>query len=168
MNYHPGGLEQTKKLLELAGPLKGRWLDMGAGAGETLRLLKSLGLDAVGIDLNPRAPEILEADFTAAPFESGSFQGVISQCAFYCSGKREKAIAEAARLLKKGGKLLLSDVCYNKAELMNNLENGGFKLLCFEDLTPLWREYYLEALWREENVTTGKGCSYFAAVCERI
>ena len=37
-----------------------------------------------------------------------------------------------------------------------------------EDLTEQWREYYLECLWREENVPTGRGLSYVLFVCERV
>ena len=44
MNGHPGGIEHTRRLLELAAlPAGASVLDMGAGAGETLALLRSLG-----------------------------------------------------------------------------------------------------------------------------
>ena len=46
----------------------------------------------------------------------------------------------------------------------------GFAVRHLEDLTQLWREYYLEALWTQENVCLPKGkkFSYILFVCERM
>ena len=169
MNGHPGGEAHSRYMLSLA-PLEkdARILDMGAGAGETLRLLRALGFDAVGIDLSPRAPEVLCADFLAAPFPDGSFDAVISQCAFFVSGDVPGALREAARLLKRGGKLLLSDVFFEAP--LPLLTAAGFTVLHSEDITPQWREYFLEALWREETdcCTLPKGkCGYWLLIAER-
>ena len=169
MNGHPGGEGHTRRMLELAALEQGaRVLDMGAGAGETLRLLRALGFDAVGIDLTPRAPEVLRADFLAAPFPDGSFDAVLSQCAFFVSGDVPGAMREANRLLKRGGKLLLSDVFFEAP--LPLLTAAGFTVLHSEDLTPQWREYYLEALWREETdcgaLPKGK-CGYWLLIAER-
>ena len=44
MNSHPGGEGHTRRMLELAAlPPGARILDMGAGAGETLRMLRAHG-----------------------------------------------------------------------------------------------------------------------------
>ena len=49
MNSHPGGAEHTRRLLETAAlPPGARVLDMGAGAGETLALLRERGLTPWG------------------------------------------------------------------------------------------------------------------------
>ena len=169
MNGHPGGQAHTRRMLELAAlPRGARILDMGAGAGETLRLLRALGFDAVGIDLSPRAPEVLCADFLGAPLPDGSFDAVLSQCAFFVSGDVPGALREAKRLLKRGGKLLLSDVFFEAP--LPLLAAAGFTVLHSEDLTPQWREYYLEALWREETdccaLPKGK-CGYWLLIAER-
>ena len=46
MKGHPGGEAHTRRMTELAAlPGGARVLDMGAGAGEGVRLLRSLGLE---------------------------------------------------------------------------------------------------------------------------
>ena len=72
MNGHPGGEEHTLRMLELAGiPAGGRILDLGAGAGESLRLMQSLGYRAEGIDLAPRSAEVRQGDLLRAPYPDG-------------------------------------------------------------------------------------------------
>lgn len=169
MNSHPGGEAHTRRMLSLA-PLKAgaRILDMGAGAGETLALLRESGFDAVGLDLSPRSPSVTQGDFLAAPFPDGSFDAVISQCAFYVSGDVPGALRKAHRLLRPGGLLLLSDVFFKAPAPL--LSAAGFTVLHSEDVTPQWREYYLEALWREEtdccSLPRGK-CDYWLLIAER-
>ena len=52
MNGHPGGDTHTMRMIELCALSPGaRVLDMGAGEGEAVALLRAHGLDAVGIDL---------------------------------------------------------------------------------------------------------------------
>ena len=169
MNSHPGGAEHTRRLLELAAlPPGARVLDMGAGAGETLALLRERGFDALGIDLSPRSPQVLRGDLHAAPFPDGSFNAVISQCAFFVSGNVAGALREAYRLLKTGGLLLLSDVFFEAPAPL--LTSAGFTVLHSEDVTPQWREYYLEALWREETdccaLPKGK-CGYHIMIARK-
>ena len=64
MNRHPGGEEQTLHLLENIELKKGMdVLDLGAGAGDTVRLLRSFGLNACGVDLFPRSSDVQRGDF---------------------------------------------------------------------------------------------------------
>ena len=167
---HPGGLEHSRYLHELSFlPAGSRWLDMGAGDGETVRHLKELGNDAVGIDLEPRSDDVEQMDFLHTSFEAESFDGIISQCAFYVSGDVPGALKEAARVLRSGGKLVFSDVCPNLRELMRFCREAGFAIRHMEDMTDIWKEYYIEALWREDAccVPHQKGMSYVLFVCER-
>ena len=169
MNGHPGGKEHTLRMLELAElPRGARVLDMGAGAGEALRLLRALGFDAAGVDLAPHGEGVEQGDFLHLSFPDGSFDAVLSQCAFYVSGDVPGALREANRLLKRGGKLLLSDVFFEAP--LPLLKRAGFSVLSAEDMTPQWREYYLEALWREETdccaLPKGK-CGYWLLIAER-
>ena len=56
---HPGGEQHSRYLIELAFLPKGtKWLDMGAGDGSTVRLLRSIGYCAEGIDLEPRGKDV--------------------------------------------------------------------------------------------------------------
>ena len=151
MNGHPGGVKHTRRMLELAAlPVGSRVLDMGAGAGETVRFLREQGFQARGLDRTPRNETVERGDFLHAPYPDESFDAVISQCAFFVSGDVPGALGEARRLLKPGGKLLLSDVFFTPPRPL--LEAAGFAVLRAEDMTASWREYFLEALWREEEL----------------
>lgn len=169
---HPGGISMTRQLLSLSGLSSGRILDMGAGDGHSVRFLRSSGFDAAGIDLIP-GDDVLYGDFLNCPYEDGSFDAILSECAFYISGNSSAAIKEAARLLKKGGTLLLADVCFTDLQThRTSLEDAGFSIKCLEDITNLWKEYYISCIWngtaellcpRREK---GK-CHYYLTICER-
>ncbi len=171
MNGHPGGEQHSRYLIELSflePPAK--WLDMGAGAGEAVGLLQSLGFEAQGIDLAPRGKKVTQGDYLHAPYPDGSFDGILSQCSFYVSGDVPRALREASRLLRRGGKLVFSDVTENVVELLGLLRSAGFAVRHIEDLTDQWQEYYLEALWKEDVpcLPNGKKVSYILFVCEKL
>jgi arsenite methyltransferase len=114
-----------------------RILDLGCGRGAVL-LMAAQHLTtgrAVGVDLwrrvdqsgnsagatrrNAAAEEVEDrvelhtGDMTALPFEDGSFDLVLSSLAVHnISGRagREKAISEAVRVLRPGGRLMIADV----------------------------------------------------------
>ena len=168
---HPGGEQHSRYLIELTFLEKEtKWLDMGAGDGETVRLLRSLGYCAEGIDLEPRGKDVHRGNYLEAPWQDGFFDGIISQCSFYVGGEVSDALKEAARLLRKGGKLVFSDVTENAVILLDQCRAAGFAVRHLEDLTDQWKEYYLEALWKEDNVCLmpGKKFSYVLFVCERM
>ena len=147
MNAHPGGEAHTRRMLELAAlPRGARVLDMGAGAGRTVRLLRAMGFDVSGIDREARGEGVEEGDFLHAPYPDGSFDAVIGECSFFVSGDQAGALLQAHRLLGDGGLLLLSDVFFAPPEPL--LRRAGFEILLLEDRTAEWRTYYLEALWR--------------------
>ena len=54
--------------------------------------------------------------------------------------------------------------------LLNQVRAAGFAVRHLEDLTDQWKQYYLEALWREEaSCLPVKGTiSYVLFVCERM
>ena len=52
----------------------------------------------------------------------------------------------------------------------NQARQAGFAVRHLEDLTDQWKEYYLEALWTQDNVCLprGKKYTYVLFVCERM
>ena len=162
MKSHPGGLEHTLRMIDMAGLQEGaRVLDMGAGAGESLLLMRKRGLDASGIDLEPRSDLVMRGDMMKTGFADGEFDAVFSQCSFYVSGNVPGALEEARRILKPDGIIVMSDVFFADPELL--LAAAGFRITYAEDMTAQWRDYYLEALWSSEEdcpVPAGK-CSYW-------
>ena len=168
---HPGGEQHSRYLIELAFlEQTAKWLDMGAVDGSGVRLLRSLGYEAEGIDLVPRGEDVAQGDYLHAPYGDGSFDGILSQCSFYVSGNVPGALKEAARMLRKGGKLVFSDVTEDVVKLLGCVRQAGFAVRHLEDLTDQWKEYYLEALWKEDDVClpVGKKYSYVLFVCERM
>ena len=162
MKGHPGGADHTLRMLDLAAlPTGARILDMGAGAGDAVRIMREKGFQAEGIDLEPRSESVREGDMHRTGYPDGCFDAVLSQCSFFISGDPEAAVREAYRILKPRSLLLLSDVFFQEPEL------PGFQILHREDMTGTWREYYLEALWRDEDcgcpLPKGK-CSYWLLI----
>ena len=148
MNRHPGGEEQTLHLLKSIELKKGmKPLDLGAGEGETVRIMKAFGLNVQGVDLAPRSSEVQQGDFLDLQYAADSMDLCISQCAFFVSRDQKNALSECWRVLKKGGFLLLSDL--DIGNLSEMAEQTGFTILRQEDQTLLWREYYLEAIWND-------------------
>lgn len=91
-------------------------LELGCGNGKLLRPLRAAGVDAVGLDiafhalrrLKPGTPRVL-ADAAALPFRDGAFSAVLD---VHCTGHldaagRARAAAEAARVLRPGGLLVV-------------------------------------------------------------
>lgn len=170
MNSHPGGAAHTRRMLELSGLRPGaRILDLGAGAGEAVGLLRDLGYGADGLDLAPRSPLVEQGDLLRTGYPDGSFDAVLSQCAFFVSGDMPGALRESCRLLRTGGLLLWSDVFFSPPEPL--LTAAGFVLLAAEDMTPQWKEYYIDALWRGDtyccDLPRGK-CSYWLLIGKKV
>ena len=176
MNGHPGGKNHTLQMIQLSGltpPAK--ILDFGAGCGESVQLLQSLGFDAQGIDLTPSAASetgclIIQGDFLNPPYPAAAFDGILSQCAFYVSKDVSKAFLSAYGLLKPGGILMLSDVCPKNSSLKEFAGSAGFEVLHFEDQTPAWKEYYIEAIWRGTACAfpCNQKMNYEMLICKKI
>lgn len=176
-DWHPGGLDMTKRLLALTPLPPCRIIDLGAGAGTSVNYLNALGFDACGIDLakppGAVSDRIYKGNFLHTAFENESFDAVISECAFFISGCPEEALFEANRILRKNGRLLLADVCFTDYEAhVSTLTRAGFSVLAAEDITSVWKEYYLSCIWNGTDkelcsCSIKKPCRYYLTVCER-
>lgn len=159
MIKHPDGENMTRELIALA-PLNpnSHILDMGAGDGEAVELLRLMGYEAFGID-RIAAENVTAGDMTALPFEDECFDAVIAECSFSVCGDTEKAFDEAYRVLKPNGFLFLSDV-YFKSENAPNLSlktpavkegwiraADAFELIEFHDRTKQWTEFIIHCIW---------------------
>jgi len=118
----PGGLGLTERALSWCGFSPGsRILDVGCGTGVTLtRLnrvheLSAIGLDASSVLLdqnrmrNPDLP-LVRAAGENLPFFDEHADGVLAECSLSAMNKPDKVLDELRRVLKIGGKLILSDV----------------------------------------------------------
>ena len=91
MNRHPGREEQTIHLLKSIELKKGmKALDLGAGEGETVRIMKAFGLNVQGVDLVPRSSEVQQGDFLDLQYAADSMDLCISQCALFCQQRSER------------------------------------------------------------------------------
>lgn len=118
----------VQRMSELLGPLdaSGRVLDLGAGYGGSMRYLaRESGCRCVALNLSEvenardreknreqglsELIEVVDGDFTNLDYADASFDVVWSQDAFLHSGERARVCAEAARVLKPGGRMIFTD-----------------------------------------------------------
>jgi SAM-dependent methyltransferase len=100
-----------------AGP-DTRLLDVGCGSGLTLILAKRRGAIPAGLDISPgllkiarhRLPDadLREGDMEFLPFGDGAFDAVTGVNAFQFAGDPHRALGEAARVTRPGGRVVAS------------------------------------------------------------
>jgi ubiquinone/menaquinone biosynthesis C-methylase UbiE len=125
---HPGGLELTARLAEVAQIKSDSLvLDIASGRGTTPCFLSQRhDCRVIGIDLSfvsaslagnkaqkegvAQKVEFAVADAESLPFSNSSFDIVISECAFSLLPDKNIGAKEIARVLKPGGRLVITDV----------------------------------------------------------
>lgn len=101
---------------------EGKVLEVAVGTGRNLSCYPA-GVELTGVDLSPRMLEIardraaglgipvtlLEGDAEALPFDDGAFDTVVCALGLCSIPDNRRAVAEMARVLRPGGRLLLLD-----------------------------------------------------------
>lgn len=174
-----------------------RVLDLSTGTGWTSRLVARRGATVTGVDIAgdllaaARAKAVEEGlkvdyrlgDAENLPFETGSFDAVISTCGIMFAARQEAAAAELVRVVRKGGRIALttwlsdgtlfkmfevmkrymappptpaprSPFEWGKTERITELLGSAFQLR-FEKGISYYREPSAEAAW--ETFSTGYG-----------
>ena len=154
-SYHPGGVDLTRHLAQLlALEPDQRVLDVASGIGTTGVLLAAEhDVDVVGVDLG--AAQIAKAaarahaagvadrvefhvgDAEQLPLPNGEFDVVVSECAFCTFPDKPTAAAEAARVLRPGGRLGLTDVWLRPDRLDPELAGLAGRIACIADARPI-------------------------------
>lgn len=118
----PGGLALTDEVLAASGLQPGALLaDVGCGAGITVgHLAERHALRAVGFDASPlllaagrqRAPglPLVRGIAGRLPVAGAALDAVLAECSLSALPDRAAALAEFHRVLKPGGRLLLTDL----------------------------------------------------------
>jgi SAM-dependent methyltransferase len=95
-----------------------RLLDVGCGSGLTLVLARRRGAKTSGLDVSPgllrmvrdRLPgaDLKEGDMESLPFGDATFEAVTGVNAFQFAGDPRRALREAARVTRPGGRVVAS------------------------------------------------------------
>ena len=159
---HAPDAQVEAAILEMLGdaPIQGL-LDLGAGTGRMLELLAPLSQRAVGVDLSPamlnlararieqqnlRNVQLRQGDVYAPPAERGGYDLVVIHQVLHFLDDPGRALAEAARCLRPGGRLLIVDFAQHEEETLR--EHFAHRRLGFagEEITSLVKDAGLVGL----------------------
>lgn len=105
--WDPSHLRRVDQHLDLSDGQK--VLEVGCGQGHLTKRLAGRGVDIIGIDANPNAPEIAESErvvFMYAEdleYHDNSFDAVVAVHSIEHIPKLEVALSEMARVIRPGG-----------------------------------------------------------------
>lgn len=166
-----------KRIDHEAQLLKGKHLlEIGCGMGyDSLEFLKR-GVKVTATDLTPNAVEITKQHFKIEgvqaeeirtanalelPFDDDTFDAVWSNGVLHATGNTERAIQEARRVLKPGGRAIISHF-YRKPSWMYLLHHVGRENIEYKEEDPPVNEFYTE----KEILSMFKGYQIVEAVQE--
>lgn len=176
----PGGMGLTERALTWCGfPPGCRILDVGCGSGVTLnRLVREHDFLAIGIDASPHllnqarlknpALAVVRAAGEYLSFPDECADGVFAECSLSVMDDPGRALDEFRRVLKIGGKLILTDVyarnpeniaqlacvpidcclrgAISRGELFERLTSRDFRIDLWEDHTDLLTQFSVQLI----------------------
>lgn len=160
-------------------------LEISCATGKNILMLKNMGYQALGIDIEPRdaywsqAPErFFRANAYRLPFQSGSLRYVLSYASLEHLQEHERALAEIHRVLAANGTLFLmvpQYTLYNRLwnrckdpdhyreykvdELQTLLQSAGFRVSRLETkwfYTPVFVVFFNELLCTLGSLVAGQ------------
>jgi len=203
----PGGLALTERALDRCDfPPGARVLDLGCGLGASAgRLAASRDLRVLGLDLSSsmlaaarRAHHglpLVRARAEAVPLAGGSLNGVLCECVLSLTASPRAVLEECRRLLRPGGRLVLSDLylreppadgpvpslpgCLGGALGRESLEAlvaaAGLEVLLWEDHSDLLGQLTARLVWTCGSAAAfweawagGAGCGNLAARAAKV
>ncbi|WP_166039403.1 metalloregulator ArsR/SmtB family transcription factor [Sphingosinicella sp. YJ22] len=149
------------RALQADGRATGRLVDIGTGTGRMIELFGRAADHALGIDRSPEMlrlarvklaeagleAELRQGDMYALPLAAGTADTVILHQVLHYAQNPAAAVAEAARLLAPGGRLMIADFAPHEREELRTLD--AHVRLGFADEVMLG---YLEAAGLEGEV----------------
>ena len=175
-HYSPGRTWEAMARSALPLLESGDVLDVASGDGVLAELLAPHARRYACIDTSPRVVaaararlrpyrnvEVLEADMHDLPFADASFDLVVLMHALTYAAKPAQAVAEGARVLRPGGRLLLSSLArhehrsvveayghanlgFTEKELKRFVDKAGLKLQSTETVTREKRPPHFEVM----------------------
>ena len=136
-----------------------RVLEVGCGPGEAAEQIAAGGVEVEAIDISERMVELTRArgvsacvgDVQDLPFESESFDAALAAWMLYHVPDVERGIAELARVLSHGGKLVAVTNRVEHLRELRQLLGGAFPTDSFDDENgpEILRRYFAQVEERD-------------------
>ncbi len=148
---HPGGRKLTRRAAQLADVSAGsRVLDVASGPGATALLLaQELEAEVIGVELGAEAVtracaaaaeaglggsvSFATGDAARLPLPDASVDAVLCECSLCLFEDKPAVVAEMARVLRPGGRVVIADVTVQDGGLPPALRSAAGRIACVAD-----------------------------------